>query len=57
MQGDRDWPLSKRNRPNSLRLFLDTIKLALTPASSTNTGAQKCVTQRVANIAERSNQS
>ena len=44
-------PRVKRNRASSLRLFLATISPALVPASSTNTGAQKCVIQRVANIA------
>ena len=42
-------PRVKRNRASSLRLFLPAIRPALTPASSTNTGAQKCVIQRVAN--------
>ncbi len=42
-------PRVKRNRARSPGLFLATISPALVPASRTNTGAQKCVIQRVAN--------
>ena len=42
-------PRVKRNRASSPRLFRAAIRPALTPASSTKTGAQKCVIQRVAN--------
>ena len=42
-------PRVNRNRANSLGLFRATISPALVPARSTNTGAQKCVIQRVAN--------
>ena len=40
-------PRVNRNCASSLRLFLAAIKPALAPASSTNTGAQKCVIHRV----------
>jgi hypothetical protein len=42
-------PRVNRNRANSRRLFLPAIRPALVPASSTNTGAQKCVIQRTVN--------
>ena len=42
-------PRVNRKRASSRRLFLAAIRPALVPASSTNTGAQKWVIQRVAN--------
>ena len=42
-------PRVTRKRANSPRVFLVAIRPALVPASSTKTGAQKCVIQRVAN--------
>ncbi len=42
-------PRVKSRVPNSLRLFFAPIRPALTPASATNTGAQKWVIHRVAN--------
>ena len=38
-----------RKRARSARLFLAPTSPALVPASSTNTGAQKCVIHRVTN--------
>ena len=41
-------PRVSRNRASSAGVLRDAISPALAPASSTNTGAQKCVIQRVA---------
>ena len=43
-------PRVNRKRASSPRLFLVAIRPALVPASSTNTGAQKWVIQRVAKM-------
>ena len=40
-------PRLTRNAASSLRLFLPAMRPAEVPARNTNTGAQKCVTQRV----------
>jgi hypothetical protein len=42
-------PRLSRNAPSSRGVLRPLISPALVPASSTNTGAQKCVTQRVKN--------
>jgi hypothetical protein len=45
-------PRLSRNVPSSVGLFRPAIIRALVPARNTNTGAQKCVIQRVANNAK-----